>query len=300
MFEQQPGAGYDEFEYMSADGLMLRGRRYGANNTNDRLPVVCLAGLTRNSADFHGLAMALSRHPKHPRQVLALDYRGRGRSDYDKNWQNYNPLIEAGDTISACEAAGFEDIALIGTSRGGMIAMVLAAMRPGILKQVILNDIGPEIDGVGWARIKTSLQRMREPNSWDEAVEMLREALGAQFTGLSDQDWLDHARATFRDGSGRPERNFDKGLLTSIKAQNLDDELPTFWPQFDGLRYSALLAIRGENSDLFSAETLAKMAERHPAMQSITVAGQGHAPLLHSGKLPEQIFKFLETTAPKH
>ncbi len=298
--QEQTDPGYENFEFMSNDGLMLRGRRYGSRQWKDRLPVVCLAGLTRNSADFHGLAMFLSSHPKHPRQVLSLDYRGRGRSDHDKNWRNYNPLVEASDTITACEAAGFEDISLIGTSRGGIVAMVLAAMRPGILKQVILNDIGPEIDGVGWARIKTSLQRMREPSTWDEANEMLREALGSQFTDLSDQDWLDHAHATFKDAGGKPVRNFDNGLLTSIKAQNLDEELPTFWPQFDGLRQMALLAIRGTNSDLFSQATLEKMHQHHPSMQSIIVEGQGHAPLLHSGKLPEQIYRFLENTAPKH
>ena len=291
---------YSNFEYMSSDGLTLRGRRYGSRDWHDRLPVICLAGLTRNSADFHKLALSLSNHPKHPRQVLSLDYRGRGKSDYDKTWENYNPLVEASDTIAAIEAAGFEDVSIIGTSRGGLIAMILAATRPGILKQVILNDIGPEIDGVGWARIKTSLQRMREPSSWAEAVELLREGLGSQFTALSEQDWDDHAKATFRDKNGKPMRNFDDGLLTSIKAQNLDQELPTFWPQFDGLRNLALLVIRGGNSDLFSTDTLDRMNERHPDMQSITVDGQGHAPLLHSGKLPEQIYKFLETTAPKH
>ncbi len=178
--------------------------------------------------------------------------------------------------------------------------MVLAAMRPTILKQVILNDIGPEIDGVGWARIKTSLGRMKEPNSWDEAVELLRQNLEGQFTSLEEQDWQDHARATFRDEAGKPKRNFDKGLLTSIKAQNFDEELPTFWPQFDGLRHLPLLAIRGGNSDLFSVATLEKMKEHHPTMQSITVEGQGHAPLLHTGDLPDQIYRFLESTAPQH
>jgi len=291
---------YVDFEYLSSDGLTLRGKRYGSRDWHDRLPVICLAGLTRNSEDFHKLALSLSNHPKNPRQVLSLDYRGRGKSDYDKNWENYNPLVEASDTIAAIEAAGFEDVSIIGTSRGGLIAMILAAMRPGILKQVILNDIGPEIDGVGWARIKTSLQRMREPNTWAEAIEMLHEGLGSQFTAFSEQDWDDHAKATFRDGNGKPVRNFDDGLLTSIKAQNLDQELPTFWPQFDGLRNLALMVIRGGNSDLFSADTLDRMNERHPDMQSITVEGQGHAPLLHSGKLPEQIYKFLETTALKH
>ncbi len=289
-----------EFEYMSSDGLTLRGKRYGSRDWHEQLPVICLAGLTRNSADFHKLALSLSSHPKNPRQVLSLDYRGRGKSDFDKNWENYNPVVEASDTIAAIEAAGFEDVSVIGTSRGGLIAMILAAMRPGILKQVILNDIGPEIDGVGWARIKTSLQRMREPNTWAEAIEMLHEGLSSQFTTLSEQDWDDHAKATFRDENGKPVRNFDNGLLTSIKAQNLDQELPTFWPQFDGLRHLPLLVIRGGNSDLFSADTLERMSERHPDMQSITVDGQGHAPLLHSGKLPAQIYKFLETTAPKH
>ncbi len=292
--------GYTEFEYMAGDGLTLRGRRYGSRDFRDRLPLVCLAGLTRNSADFHRIAITLSTHPKHPRQVLALDYRGRGRSDHDNNWHNYNPLVEAGDVIAGCEAAGFGDVAIIGTSRGGMIAMVLAATRPGFMKQLILNDIGPEIDGVGWARIKTSLERAREPSSWDDAIELLKEGLGRQFTAITEQDWQEFARTTFKDVGGKPQRNFDPGLLTSVKAQAMDDRLPTFWPQFDGLRHVPMLVIRGGNSDLFSAETLEKMAARHPNLQSITVEGQGHAPLLHSGDLPEQIYKFLEAFAPKH
>ncbi len=291
---------YTEMEYMASDGLMLRGRRYGSRDWHDHLPIVCLAGLTRNSADFHRLALALSSHPKQPRQILSLDYRGRGRSEFDRNRDNYNPLVETSDTIAGIEAAGFEDVAIIGTSRGGLIAMVLAATRPGIMKQLVLNDIGPEIDGVGWARIKTALERARQPSSWSEAVELLKEGLGRQFSSLTDQDWQDHAHATFNDVDGKPQRNFDPGLLASVKAQNMDDKLPTFWPQFDGLRHIPLLVIRGANSDLFSADTLVKMAERHPTMQSITVDGQGHAPLLHTGKLPEKIFRFLESTAPHH
>lgn len=290
---------YTEFEYVANDGLTLRGRRYGSRDWHDRLPLVCLAGLTRNSADFHGLALRLSQHPKQPRQVLSLDYRGRGKSDFDSNRDNYNLLVEASDVIAGCEAAGFQDISLIGTSRGGLIAMVLAVMRPAMLKQVIFNDIGPEIDGVGWARIKTSLGRMRQPSSWPDAIEMLKEGLGVQFTAISEKDWVDHAEATFNDVDGKPVRNYDEGLLTAIKAQNLDEELPTFWPQFDGLRHVPLLVIRGGNSDLFSVDTLARMAERHPNMTSVTVPGQGHAPLLHTANLPEKIYKFLEATRPK-
>ncbi len=287
--------GFHAFEYLSSDGLALWGRMYVPSSKSKRTPVLCLAGLTRNSADFHQFALALSNHPKHPRRVLALDYRGRGNSAYDRNTDNYNLLVEAGDVIAACDAAGFADISLVGTSRGGMIAMALAAMRPGMLKHVVLNDIGPEIDGVGWARIKTTLGRMARPASWKEAVELQKDALGGQFTGLSEQEWKEHAHATFIDVAGRPERSFDEELLTSLKIQNFDNKLPTFWPQFDGLRRIPLLAIRGQNSDLLSKSTLEKMAARHPGMKSIVVEGQGHAPLLHTGKLPDQIYRFLES-----
>ena len=292
--------GCEAFEFMASDGLLLAGRRYGDRDAHERLPVVCLPGLTRNSKDFHGLALALSSHEKHPRRVLALDYRGRGQSAYDRNPDNYNPLIEAADVITACEAAGFEDIALIGTSRGGLIAMLLAALRPSMLKQVVLNDVGPEIDGVGWARIKTSLDRMKTPATWDEAIAILHEAASPQFTSLSDKDWEIHARATFRDVDGKPARDFDDGLLKSIRSQRFDEELPTFWPQFAGLRRVPVLAIRGGNSDLLSEETLERMASEHPGMQSITVEGQGHAPMLHTAGLPKKIDRFLERTAPSH
>ena len=283
---------WQDFEYTSFDGLRLAGRKYGWQNTDD-LPVLCLAGLTRNSADFHPLAVYLSTHIKHPRRVLCLDYRGRGQSAYDENWGNYNPLTEAGDVIDGLIAAGLHQVAIIGTSRGGLIAMVLAAMRPTIIKAVILNDVGPEVDGQGLVRIKNYIENATDPKNWQEAVQAVAAISTKQFPDW-DGDELDRqARLIFKQENGAIVRQYDSGLAKSLTSINLDEPLPTFWPQFEGLGHLPLLLIRGEYSDLLSFETVEKMLEVHPKMEVISAPGQGHAPDLGSGRLPQAIARFL-------
>lgn len=283
---------YEDVFYTANDGLKLYARVYGAP-TPSALPAICLAGLTRNAADFHGLALHLSRHPTSPRQVVAFDYRGRGRSDRDRTWTNYDVVVEANDVVAGLAALGIEHGAFIGTSRGGLIIHVLGAMRPTLLKAVVLNDIGPVVEGAGLAQIRAYLERAPKPRSLAEAVEIGRAAQKDNFPALTDADWERMARAFYREEKGRAVADFDPALLKTLKAVDLSSPLPTFWPQFDGLRAVPMLAIRGENSKLLSAETLDEMARRHPRLQTITVEGQGHAPLLETGTLPQQIAAFL-------
>ena len=164
---------WQQFVCSSSDGLKLAARKYGWHNQSP-ITVVCLAGLTRNSADFHELACFLSSEEGGAFWVFAIDYRGRGDSEYDRDWTNYDLLVEAADVVAMMDAAGLEHVHIIGTSRGGMIAMVLSATRPGMLKSVVLNDVGPVIDGAGLVRIKRSLENMRSPKNWPEAVEGLK------------------------------------------------------------------------------------------------------------------------------
>ncbi len=145
--------GYADLFVSAFDGLKLYARDYGSRHA-PALPVVCLPGLARNSADFHDLALALSRDERRPRRVLSLDYRGRGRSDYDRNWRNYDLKVELDDVLQVLTVAGIHEAAVIGASRGGLIAMALAAERPALLRGVVLNDIGPVIEGKGLARIR--------------------------------------------------------------------------------------------------------------------------------------------------
>ena len=285
--------GFRDFFYSAGDGLKLHARVYG-EPAEDSLPVVCLAGLTRNARDFHELALHLSRDPAGPRQVVAFDYRGRGQSDRDPNWKNYDPIVEAGDINQGLIALNIEHAAFIGTSRGGLVIFVLAAMRPTALKAVVLNDIGPVVDGAGLAQIRAYLERAPKPASIEEAIAIQRAANGTSFPALEAGDWERLVGAVYRIEGGRPVPDFDAALLNPLKDIDLNAPLPELWPQFDGLRNVPVLAIRGGNSKLLSAQTLTAMAQRHPRLQAITVEGQGHAPLLETGDLPARIAAFLD------
>lgn len=284
--------GFSDFYYSSTDGLKLHARIYG--EANGALPVVCLPGLTRNARDFHELALHLSRDAVAARKVVVFDYRGRGGSAYDKNWQNYNVGVEAGDIVAGLVASGIEHAAFIGTSRGGLIIHLLAAIRPGALRAVVFNDIGPVVEGEGFAHIRAYLERTPKPASFAEAVAIQRGTHGNAFPALIDRDWERMARAIYRDEGGKPVADFDPALLKTIAGVDLSQPLPALWPQFQSLTGVPMLAIRGENSRLLSAMTLEEMARRHPCIETVTVEGQGHAPMLETGPLPARIEAFLD------
>ncbi len=285
--------GFSDFFYLAQDGLKLHARIYGPAG-RDNCPVICLPGLTRNVRDFHQLALYLSGKKDSPRQVICFDYRGRGQSAYDRNWHNYDPIIEARDIIAGLTALNVEHGAFIGTSRGGLIMFVLAAMRPGLIKCGILNDVGPVIEGAGVALIRAYLEWAPIPKNWPEAIEIQRAAGGPGFSSLTDADWERGARAFYRDENGVPVTDYDPALLKTVTSVNLNEPLPVFWPQFQGLAEIPLLVIRGANSTLLSAETVAEMEKRHPDLVAINVDGQGHAPYLETAGLPKRIAKFIE------
>ncbi|MFZ1816060.1 MAG: alpha/beta hydrolase [Rhizobiaceae bacterium] len=288
--------GWRKLTYSAGDGLQLAGRMYGFDRLDipaDRTAAICLAGLTRNSADFHELALRIAYRSAVPRRVLALDYRGRGMSQWDKNWENYNPLTEVDDTLAGAVAAGIGHAAIIGTSRGGMLAMAISAIRPSMLRAVVLNDVGPEIDGRGLLRIKTYIEKASDHATWSSATGALKLAAQAQFPDWDDGEWDRQARLIFTESDGKVVRRYDPALLKTLLAINLDLPLPTLWPQFAGLRAIPVLAIRGEKSDLLSPETFARMASEQPLLEQITVARQGHAPDLGMAPLAERIDRFL-------
>jgi pimeloyl-ACP methyl ester carboxylesterase len=274
------------------DGTRLAARIYQAADSS-RLPLLCLPGLSRNSRDFAALGAFLSAHPAEPRTVIALDYRGRGLSEPNPDWRSYTPLVEAHDTLAVAAALGVSEAVVVGTSRGGLIAMILAGLRPDLLAGVVLNDIGPVIERAGLARIKTYLSARPRPADWQAAVAALRDVHGRFFPALSGADWLAYAQATFTEASEGLEPNFDPALINTLQALHGTTEIPVMWGQFAGLTRVPVLAIRGEHSDLLSPGTLAEMAERHPRLEQITVPGQGHAPLLRDSATLERVAAFL-------
>ncbi|PCI04406.1 MAG: alpha/beta hydrolase [Hyphomicrobiales bacterium] len=287
-------AEWEEFRYSTSDGLRLAGRKYGWHHLKTGPTVVCLPGLTRNSADFHELAIALSNEELGNRRVLCLDYRGRGNSEYDKSSDNYTPLVEADDVIQGMVVAGVSEADIIGTSRGGIIAMILAAMRPGMLHSVILNDVGPQLDAKGLVRIKAYMQRSARPENMAQAIENLKEYASTQFPTFGEADWQKQAKLIYQENDGKLSVRYDPALINGLKAINLDAPLPTMWPQFAGLKNIPVMVIRGANSDLLSKETVEQMRQEHSGLKVLNVPNQGHAPDLGTIGIPERIAKFLD------
>ena len=285
---------HEDVYFSAGDGLRLHAADYGRHNpaTRDRLAVVCLPGLTRNTRDFHDLALILSRDDKAPRRVVSFDSRGRGLSGWDRDPARYTIVVEAEDVLAGLAALGLEHAIFIGTSRGGLIMHVLAATRPGVMAAGVLNDIGPVIEGAGLAQIKAYLSRTPSPSSWEEAARILREAHSKSFSALTAADWADFARAVYVEKKGRLVPDYDPALLHGLKGVDLNTPLPTLWPQFMGLGRMPLMALRGEHSSLLSEKTLIDMKARVPSLQTVTIPGHGHAPILHLSGIPEILRQF--------
>lgn len=282
-----------DIHYTSRDGLRLYARHYPTRAVGRR-PLVCLAGLTRNSRDFHDIATQLSQDEETGRDVYCLDYRGRGRSQYDPEWKNYTMLVEMNDVLDFMAMKDLNQAAVLGTSRGGLIAMLMGVLRPTAVGVAILNDVGPVLERDGLSRIVAYVGRVPLPANWEEAAEIVQGMHGRQFTAVPPGQWMDIARQIFNDNAGLPAQGYDPSLAKAITL--LDGPVPDLWPQFLSLSNVPVLALRGANSDLLSANTLEEMRKRHPRLEAITIRGQGHAPLLKDAPSIGVIADFLAGT----
>jgi len=234
------------------DGLRLHACCYG-NRTASATPVVCLPGLARTAADFEALASALS-HEKPFRRVIALDYRGRGQSQYDRNPANYALPVELADVLAVVTALDVTPAIFVGTSRGGILTMLLAAVRPTAIVGAVLNDIGPVIEPQGLMRIKSYVGKLPQPRNFEEGAEILRRLFSGQFPKLDAKDWLASAHRTFKEENGRLVPTYDVKIATTMNGVDAERRVPPLWLQFDALRAKPLMVIRGVNSDLLTAE----------------------------------------------
>ena len=284
---------WTDIYYTSRDGLRLYGRHYPSPGSTRR-PVVCLPGLTRNSRDFHDLATQLALPDRSGRDVYAVDYRGRGRSEHDPDWKNYSILVELNDVLDFMAMRGLDRAAVIGSSRGGLIAMLMGVLRPNAMGAVVLNDIGPVIEREGLTRIIAYVGRVPLPDDWEEATELVYEMNRRQFTAVPREQWSEIARQLFNDENGMPAQSYDPELAKAISV--MDGPAPELWPQFTALAHVPVLAIRGEHSDILSEPTLAEMAARHPRLTAMTVRGEGHTPLLKDEGSIAVIAEFLART----
>ena len=269
-------------------------RAYGSPSSG-ATPVVCLPGLARTAADFDALAQRLAVGG---RFVAALDYRGRGLSDYDADWRNYSIAVENCDLRSLLDAAGIARAIFVGTSRGGLHVMALAAERPQLLAGAVLNDIGPVIEPAGLARIRSYVGKLPKPASWPDAAALFKGLFRAQFPAPEDRDWETYARGTLVEKDGELVPAYDPRLSLTLEEIAPRAPTPDAWALFDRLSGVPLLAIRGANSDLLSPATLEAMASRHPRCETLVVPGQGHAPLLLDEPTQSVIERFVAKIEP--
>lgn len=276
-----------EFRYPSNDGLSLYCRDYQTPRANSPT-VLCLHGLTRNSRDFIELARHLQPHYR----VLTPDVRGRGNSAYDPVWQNYHPLTYVNDVWTLLDTLQINRVIVIGTSMGALMGMLLAASKPERIAGLVLNDAGPELDPVGLARIAQYAGKLQPVTNWQEAALQMRTTYGAALPGLSDAQWLEYTHKSFRESAGGvPIPDSDPKIGDALRAA--DTAPQNIWPIYQMILRTPTLVIRGEHSDILSAETVARMAREKPDLRTVTVANRGHAPLLNEPECLPAIDRFL-------
>jgi len=281
---------YEECFYESLDGLTLHYRRYAKRGPATAGPaVLCLPGLNRNCRDFEELAPRLAaRHV-----VLAPDLRGRGRSERDPQWSRYQPATYLVDLWTLLAREGLDRIAVIGTSLGGLLAMMMAATRPAAVCGIVLNDIGPELDPAGVARIAQYTGRLPVVADWDDAVAQSRMIYGVGLPHLTDEQWLGFTRRAYReDASGRPALEADPMIGEAVRSAP-GAAAPDLWPLWAALAPTPVLAIRGSISDILMRSTLERMAAEKPDLVRLEIENRGHAPLLDETDAVAAIEEFL-------
>lgn len=284
-------ATFEDIRVRVYDGTELYGRHYPAPGSSRR-PLLCLAGLTRNSRDFHDLAVRLSGQGESARPVYTIDIRGRGLSENAADWRQYAVPVEMLDVQDFMAARQLARVAVLGTSRGGLIAMVLAAAQPSLIGAVILNDVGPRIERDGLMRLAGFVAQSGAPLTWEAVAQRLMDSEGRFFPNLAEADWQRLARQRYNEKNGKPALAYDRELKRTFDAIG-DGPVPELWAQFMALKKVPCLVIRGDLSDLLSADTVTEMVQRHPECVSHTVPDEGHAPLLLDDRTQRVMRDFL-------
>jgi pimeloyl-ACP methyl ester carboxylesterase len=288
---------YREQRWTSADGLELYCRIYGetaggagpAGPRAAEIPtVLCLPGLTRNSRDFEALAPHLAaRH-----RVVCPDLRGRGFSARDPQWQNYHPGTYLADVQRLMQVLDLERVAVIGTSLGGLLGMMLGATAPERVAGLVLNDVGAEVDPRGIERIRSYTGLLPPVSTWEEAVKQYRAVNGNAWPGLSDETWSRMVHRSYRaDAAGIPALDFDPRIGDALRAAPAAPG--GLWPLFSRLGAIPMLVIHGALSDILSESTLERMQREKPDLERVTVGNRGHVPLLDEPEALTAIDRFL-------
>jgi len=254
--------------FTTSDGLSLY---YTDEGTG--LPILCLAGLTRTTADFDYVTPHLSDH-----RLIKMDYRGRGRSDFDPDWKHYTLPVECRDIIELLDHLKLDKVAILGTSRGGLNAMGLARGAKNRLLGVALNDVGPVIDPKGMALIAEYIGRNPAAKTHAEAATAMARAF-PEFKNVPEGRWLEEARKHYTREDDGLHITYDKHLRDAVLAAG-EQMMPDLWPFFDAMEGLPLALIWGLNSNLLTAKTVEQMQKRRPDMIVGRVPDRGHIPFL--------------------
>ena len=298
---------YSEHHFVSHDGLSLYYRSYGAGDD----VVVCLPGLTRNCKDFEELAEHLAGNVTRPWRVLTPDLRGRGRSDRDPKSANYHPGTYVRDTWTLLDGLGVDRVALIGTSLGGLMSMIMADQQPKRLRGVVLNDVGPELPPEAVGRILQYVGRTPPASDWAAAAAAAKQNYGLAFPDAPDSFWDRYVRLSWAENpEGRPEPDMDPAIGEALrKAQDAVRLLRRLrrwgllkrvggvpidtWDAFRAVTMPCLL-LRGELSDVLTEDIVARMQRAKPDLAVQCVPERGHAPLLDEPVARAAIDGFLQ------
>lgn len=260
----------DEY-WTSRDGLKLHYRDYAG--PANQPPILCLHGLTRNARDFENLAERYGGEWR----VIAVDFRGRGGSEHDPMPARYLPPVYAADVLQLLDELRIPEAVFVGTSLGGLVTMVVAAIAPQRIAGAVLNDVGPELDRAGLDRIRAYVGQPLLFAGWDEAAEKLATKYGDVHPGYGPAEWLRYAKRVCRESPQGVEFDYDMAIAEPFKALDTE-QVPDAWPLFGAVSGKPLLILRGEKSDLFSAATAERMREEVPGAELVTVPNVGHAP----------------------
>ena len=279
---------YADHFYRSADDrLDLYARIYNGEGPT----LLLMHGLTRNSADFEPLAGYLAGHY----QLIVPDQRGRGRSAYDPEPANYSPVTYVEDMYALLDGLQITRAVLIGTSMGGLMAMMIAAKAPQLTDGIVINDIGPAIDHEGLDRIKAYVGVVTPFANWEDAAKHSKNINQHALPRSNDSDWMEFARRTCVETTdGRIKLNYDPAISIGLTKEDPSVAPADLWPMWDLLSAIPVLVIRGGHSDILSKETVAEMARRHPdSFNAIEIPLRGHAPMLDEPEAEQSIMEFL-------
>ena len=258
----------------SKDGLRLHYRDYAG--PAERPPILCLPGLTRNARDFEPIADRLAGEWR----VLAVDFRGRGLSEYDPVSANYTPRTYAEDVLKLLDQLGIADAVFFGTSLGGIVTMLMSTTDPERIAGAMINDIGPVVEDVGIDRLRLYVGKAVKMSNWREAAEAAALRNGVAFPDYTPDQWEQFARRTYSERpDGSIQADYDMAIADVFATTKGTPDFDP-WPLIDGLADKPVLILRGATSDLFSVETAERMIAALPGTDLVTIPRIGHAPAL--------------------